>query len=175
MGKLFNKPIDNLPQSLLYLVLGIGFNLSIDNLPLNLISLEFDFGDWRYNSNEETEEEIQANTNFFSHSLDNLPKKILKLGYVFNKSVETIILHHKYPYSIHELPDSIKYIQIQNKDWFNYYYKNCTKPKSLVQPIDKILKKLKEIRLVDFNLIDIVFNDFSNLSQLNQKIINIFK
>ena len=60
LGNFFNKPIENLPYSLLYLSLGENFNQNLDFLPPFLLKLTI------HNPN-------------YSHDLLNLPKSLKKI------------------------------------------------------------------------------------------------
>ena len=90
-GKLFNKPVNNLPSGLKHLVFGNSFNQPVDNLPTGLISLKF---------NQES---------CFTQSVGFLPEslKLLVLGKNYNlpidslpSGLETLVLHQNYTKSL---------------------------------------------------------------------------
>ena len=69
-GSCFNKPVDNLPNSLTHLEFG-DFNQPVDNLPNSLTHLEF--GD------------------DFNQPVDNLPNSIVHLEFGWNFNQQLII------------------------------------------------------------------------------------
>ena len=139
-GKL-NKPVDNLPCSLIELILGNIFNQPIDNLPCYLIKLVL--GD-RFNQpidNLPCSLEILILGNGFNQSIDNLPS-----------SLKQLILGDKFNKCIDNLPNSI--IELTLDDNFN-------------QPICKLPHNLTNLKI---KIINFEFEYLIKLKKINAQL-----
>lgn len=138
---LYNRPVDNLSDSLECLFLSDSFNCSIDNLPKNLIQLAFGFN---FNKSVDHLPENLQYLNFgysFDLPIDNLPKKLkflyfsgyfnqsidklpnsithLALGYNFNRSIDILpnglvelILSYNFSSKINYLPSTLQSLSL---------------------------------------------------------------
>lgn len=113
LGLNFNSVIDNLPNSITHLTLGKKFNRLIDKLPNSITHLEFTSGNDKY--------DIPSS---FTQPLDNLPNSIIYLVLPDSYNIElTSLPNHikyleiggEYEQSINALPDSIEEIIINHK------------------------------------------------------------
>ncbi len=137
----FNKPIDNLPYSIIKLELGHKFNQSINNLPNKLIELKIG--------------------NDFNHPIDNLPQTLrkLELGRNFNQPInnlpnnlESLILGFNFNHPIDNLNPNLKKIELGK----NFNQRINSLPNSLESivfdkyytlPLDNLPVKLKHIKM----------------------------
>ena len=95
-GKMFNQPIDNLPNSITHIkfVWDSAFNQPLDNLPMSLKSLVFN-GKSKFNypldNLPEFLEHLETGSSF-NHPIDNLPSSLItiKFGNNLNQSVNNI-------------------------------------------------------------------------------------
>ena len=120
LGWVFNQQIDNLPQSLTSLTLGLGFNqpLSKDNLPQSLTSLTFYCNSY---FNQPIDKLPQSLTSLdlgrnFNQPIDNLPQSLtsLTLKVSFNQPIDnlpqsltSLDLGNLFNQPIHNLPQSL--------------------------------------------------------------------
>jgi hypothetical protein len=154
----FNYLIDNLPNSITYLLLGDGFNQPVDNLPNSIIHLEFGHR--------------------FNQPVDNFPISLKKLilGDSFNQPVDLLpnsIIHLEFGNSFNQpvdnLPNSIFHLEFGNS--FNQPVDNlpnsicCLKfnGKDFKQEIKKFSENLKLIK------IPIVYDKYSKIKWIIQK------
>ena len=119
---MFNQPVNNLPNSLIYLEFGYHFNQPVDNLPDSLTHLEF--GN-KFNKPVDHLPEGLQYLQFgysFNQSVENLPKslKILKLSTIYNlplinlpQHLEELELgeHFNHPIRKEDLPKNLKKIK----------------------------------------------------------------
>ncbi len=146
LGNRFNQPVNNLPESLLYLYLYLsnGFNQPVNNLPANLTYLYMNFGincyDWnldnlpsnlkyldiqdveRYNENN-----INLNKKYNKNLIENLPNSIEEL--IVNadvsldnlpNSIKILCLQYNSTQSFDLLPNSIELLSLNSQKNFNF-------------------------------------------------------
>jgi hypothetical protein len=137
----FNKPIDNLPFSIIKLELGNKFNQSINNLPNKLVELKIG--------------------NDFNHPIDNLPQTLrkLELGVKFNQPINNLpiglielILGYNFNQPVDNLPITLKKLVLGEN--FNQSINNLPTnlellvlSKNFNQSIDNLNPNLKKIQL----------------------------
>jgi hypothetical protein len=101
----FSQPIDNLPQGLKTLIMGLSFIQLVDNLPDSLENLTL--------------------IGSFNNPIDNLPSglKTLVLGEFFNQSIENLpkglkklVLSNNFAKPIDNLPPNLIYLQFENNN-----------------------------------------------------------
>ncbi len=137
----FNKPIDNLPFSVIKLELGNKFNQLINNLPNKLVELKIG--------------------NDFNQPIDNLPHTLIKLelGENFNQQVNNLpiglielILGNNFNQPVNNLPITLKKLVLGEN--FNQSINNLPTnlellvlSKNFNQSIDNLNPNLKKIKL----------------------------
>jgi len=131
-NSVFNKSVDNLPETLKTICFGYSFNQPVDNLPFLLEWIEFGFS--------------------FNQRVDMLPNtiKYLVFGELFNQpiddlptSVEYLMLGQFFNQSLNNLPNSIEKLDLHS--WINGIKQNTYKlPKNLNEII---IRKIKSISI----------------------------
>lgn len=132
IGDEYNYPLDNLPQTLTYLVFTnySKFSHPLNNLPISLIYLKFDYYvKFSHPFNNLPQSLKYLKLNDFNQPINNLPKSLiyLELDYEFNQPIDNLpqsllylILSNEFDQSINNLPNSLKYLNLLNSTNFSY-------------------------------------------------------
>ena len=164
----FNKPVDNLPNSVTDLTFGFAFNQLVDNLPNSLTHLTFG---WNFNqlvdnlpgshkcnkiSNCTCQSQNLTHLNFgidFNQKIDNLPNSLTHLTFkhCFNQIVDNLpnsITHLQFGtnfnQSVDNLPNDLRFLS------FGYGYK---------KKVEKLQKSIKELCFWSNNCIKNIISD----------------
>ena len=170
---LFNKTVDNLPDSITKIIFGWHFNQKVDNLPKNLIYLVF--GTY-FNKNADKLPTGLLHLSFgdgFNQTVNELPEKLsyLKFGYRFNQNIDklpnsliSLTFGFEFNKTTDKLPNSLKqlgfysYKSLKNNipnfiEIIDIYF--CGNEK-YNESIDNIPSNIKTVRINDKKRIDFI-------------------
>lgn len=129
LGWSFNKPVDNLPITLIEIRFGYKFNQLVDNLPFNLKKISFGFSFNQLINNLPNSIKTIIVGKLFNQPIDDLPNSLeqLELGSLFDHPINNLpisllnlkILSKYHRHDIYQLPkklNNITFVDVNNDD-----------------------------------------------------------